>query len=69
MHAKSGLILPLKEGITLQNPFTRFLNNLGGIRNALQQGDALAGPAIYNSDQTKISRAWTGEKRAKVEII
>jgi hypothetical protein len=31
VHAKSGLILPSKEGITLQNPFTRFLNNLGGI--------------------------------------
>eukprot|EP00553_Chaetoceros_curvisetus_P008473 CAMPEP_0204614074 /NCGR_PEP_ID=MMETSP0717-20131115/1892_1 /ASSEMBLY_ACC=CAM_ASM_000666 /TAXON_ID=230516 /ORGANISM="Chaetoceros curvisetus" /LENGTH=642 /DNA_ID=CAMNT_0051626665 /DNA_START=45 /DNA_END=1974 /DNA_ORIENTATION=+ len=67
VHANAGIILPSKDSIVLQNPFTRFLNNLGGIRNVVLQGKALAGDAV--TEKSRIARSWVGEKRAIVKLV
>jgi len=62
VNARTGIQLPSKEGIVLQNPFTRFLNNKGSIKNVIQQGGALYGEAV--NKENKQSNAWIGDDRA-----
>jgi hypothetical protein len=68
VNPKRGISLPSKEGIVLANPFTRFLDNYGGIKNVAEQGGAFAGDAVHGdgSEDDKFSRAWDGEKRVHI---
>lgn len=68
VHAQMGLSLPSKEAIIIENPFTRFLNNKGGINTVVHQGGALVGPSVDDGSE-KLARAWVGEKRAQVTLV
>jgi len=66
----SGMQLPSKEGIILENPLTLALGgsgNIGAISNVVHQGKALVGEATNAKNMT--GRAWVGEKRAVVKLI
>lgn len=66
VHPQSGIRLPSKPGIVLENPFTCFLSNNGSIRATVQQGDAIVGTEVV--EKNKRSHAWLGKKRALVHL-
>jgi len=56
--AAKGLMFPDKELISIQNPFTVFLNGKGGIEKVLHKGEEKVGETV--SELTKIARGWIG---------
>ena len=58
--ALSGMRYPNEKGVSLESPFTVFLNNKGGIKTVLKEGDTLFG--VSANPMNKISRAWVGKK-------
>ena len=54
-----GISVPPKEGISLSNHYTRFLDNRGGIQNVVKVGEKLVGKSvkIENPEVEKLSRA------------
>merc|ERR1712127_222291 len=67
VKAQTGMQLPSKPGIVLQNPFTHFLQNKGSIENVVRQGGALVGNRVCKD--SKHSNAWLGEGTAGVYIL
>lgn len=56
--AQKGLMFPDKDLISIQNPFTRYLNGKGGIQSVLHEGEEKIGKAV--SKGYLLSRGWIG---------
>lgn len=56
--AAKGLMFPVAESISIQNPFTVFLNGHGGIENVLHEGEEKVGKAV--NELNKLARGWIG---------
>ena len=48
------------DEILIENPFTRYLNNNGGIKSVIKSGDQLYGGEVKSND--RIQRGWLGKK-------
>ncbi len=58
VKASKGIFIPSKDEVTIENPFTVWLNNLGGIEHVVQRGEEKYGEAVNTDNHT--SRAWIG---------
>ena len=58
VNACKGISFPSKDLVKIQNPFTLFLNNYGGINNVLHEGEKKVGEAV--NSENKLARAWIG---------
>lgn len=58
VHAPFAIQVPSKERVVLENPFSVYLSNHGGIKNEVKHGKALKGGAVKKGNQ--LSRPWIG---------
>ena len=56
--ANKGLMFPEKDDVSIQNPFTVFLNGSGGIAYVLHEGENKVGKAVTSA--FKLARGWIG---------
>ena len=60
----TAIQIPAGKGITLQNPFTRFLQNKGGLTNVVKMGGSLYGDGVNRMSMH--SNAWIGTKLSQI---
>lgn len=58
VKASKGIFMPSKDEITIENPFTLWLNSMGGIEHVVQRGEEKYGEAV--DEDNKTGRAWIG---------
>ncbi|VEU40320.1 unnamed protein product [Pseudo-nitzschia multistriata] len=59
--AAKGLSFPSLDLISIENPFTVFLNGKGGIKNVLHEGEEKIGDEV--SKLNKLARGWIGTEQ------